>query len=354
MIGIRADGNAVIATGHIMRCMAIGDRLREMGKEVLFFLAGGEMRELVESRGFRVRVLDTDWRDMEGELDVFLPLLEQYHIQHVLLDSYQATFAYLNRLHKKVKITYIDDLQLINTPVDNIICYSVYSEEEKEDYKKSFKENQNLYLGLDYIPLRKEFEKGKYKNDTENTFQDKANKSLPYVKDILITTGGTDCFHMAMGIVDYLKPYDEEWNFHVVVGKFHPDKDKLKEMSKHMPHLYLYENVVNMASLMNQCDVAVSAGGTTIFELCCVGVPILAFTIADNQRGIAELDKMGLLKSMGDARFAREKVLSNIAGSLQEYGKHPEQLLKTSRYQRSMVDAKGAVRIARIILEDEV
>ena len=345
MIGIRADGNAVIATGHIMRCMAIGDRLREMGNEVLFFLAGGEMKELVESRGFRVRVLGTDWRDMEGELDVFLPLLEQYHIHHLLLDSYQATFAYLNRLHKKVKISYIDDLQLINTPVDNVICYSVYSEQDKEDYRKNFKENQKLYLGLEYIPLRKEFEKGMYKNDTSNAPKD--------IKDILITTGGTDCFHMALGIVVYLKQYCDKWNFHVVVGKFQQDKDKLKEMSECMPNLYLYENVVDMTSLMNHCDIAISAGGTTIFELCCVGVPTLAFTMADNQRGVADLDKLGLLRYVGDVRFAREEALKNISESLQEYRDNPERLLELSRYQRSMVDAKGAVRIAKIILADE-
>ncbi len=343
MIGIRADGNSVIATGHIMRCMAIGDRLRELGEEVLFFLAGGEMRELVESRGFQVRVLNTDWRDMEGELDIFLPLLELYHISHLLLDSYQATIPYLNRLHEKVKVTYIDDLQLSNTPVDNVICYSVYSEQDKENYRKNYNEHQKLYLGLKFIPLRREFEKGIYQNaEKEN--------GLDEIKDILITTGGTDSYHMALGVVETLMQCHKKWNFHVVIGKFHSDKDRLKEMEHCMSRLHLYENVVDMTSLMNHCDVAVSAGGTTIFELCCVGVPTLAFMMADNQKGIEDLGRLGLLRYVGDVRFSREQVLENIERCLQEYEDNPAKLLDISRHQRSMIDARGAVRIANLIL----
>ena len=39
MIGIRADANEVVATGHIMRCMTIAGQLKKLGEEVIFFLA---------------------------------------------------------------------------------------------------------------------------------------------------------------------------------------------------------------------------------------------------------------------------------------------------------------------------
>ncbi len=351
MIGIRADGNSVIATGHIMRCMAIGDCLREMGEEVLFFLAGNEMQEFVENRGFKVEVLGTDWKDMESEVDVFLPLLEKYQIKKLLLDSYQVTSTYLSRLHEKVEITYIDDLQLLDYPVEKVICYSVYDEEEKEAYRQHYQGNRQLYLGLTYIPLRKEFAKGKYRNLTEQ------NKLV--IRDILITTGGTDSYHMALGIVEFLEHHlihndkgneNEKIQYHVVVGKFHTDKDKLQEMAATMPQLHLYENVVDMTTLMNHCDVAISAGGTTIFELCACGVPTLSFMMADNQKGLLALDKIGLVHYLGDVRIEKQHVLERIADELQAYRMHPQNLLKMSTHQRSLVDTKGAVRIAKVIL----
>jgi spore coat polysaccharide biosynthesis predicted glycosyltransferase SpsG len=37
-------------------------------------------------------------------------------------------------------------------------------------------------------------------------------------------------------------------------------------------------DVSDMASLLADCDVAISGGGVTLFELCCVGVPTVALT----------------------------------------------------------------------------
>mgnify|MGYP002226996556 CR=1 FL=1 len=49
------------------------------------------------------------------------------------------------------------------------------------------------------------------------------------------------------------------------------------------PGLRLYEHVAQMAELMQRCDLAVSAAGTTLFELCSAGTPAVSFTMADNQ-----------------------------------------------------------------------
>ena len=51
MIYIRADMNGVIATGHVMRCLAVADAARDMGEETTFLLADGEATALLEKRG---------------------------------------------------------------------------------------------------------------------------------------------------------------------------------------------------------------------------------------------------------------------------------------------------------------
>ena len=64
MIGIRADANEQIATGHIMRCMTIADEIKKLGEEVIFYTADDVVVELINSRGFNVEVLSSDWKNL--------------------------------------------------------------------------------------------------------------------------------------------------------------------------------------------------------------------------------------------------------------------------------------------------
>ena len=63
----------------------------------------------------------------------------------------------------------------------------------------------------------------------------------------------------------------------------HSDRKSLEQMALSHPGLRLYEHVAQMAELMQRCDLAVSAAGTTLFELCAAGTSAVSFTMADNQ-----------------------------------------------------------------------
>lgn len=39
-----------------------------------------------------------------------------------------------------------------------------------------------------------------------------------------------------------------------------------------------------MSELMQQCDMAVSAAGSTLYELCACGMPTITYVLADNQK----------------------------------------------------------------------
>ena len=55
MICFRADGNAHIGSGHIMRCLSLAAALRTLGEDCLFAMADDTMAATVRSRGFEVR-----------------------------------------------------------------------------------------------------------------------------------------------------------------------------------------------------------------------------------------------------------------------------------------------------------
>ena len=46
-------------------------------------------------------------------------------------------------------------------------------------------------------------------------------------------------------------------------------------------------NVSDMASLMADTDLAIGAAGSTSWERCCLGLPVLMVVLAENQREAA-------------------------------------------------------------------
>ena len=95
MLYIRVDMNDRIATGHMMRCLAIADAAAAQGENTTFILADDQAVELIKQRGHSSVVLDSQWDNMVGELPALHKVIEEYSIKRLLIDSYQITEEYL-------------------------------------------------------------------------------------------------------------------------------------------------------------------------------------------------------------------------------------------------------------------
>ena len=76
-----------------------------------------------------------------------------------------------------------------------------------------------------------------------------------------------------------LAPQSASWRIHALTGPMHAHRRELTALAAKDPRLQLHENVKDMASLMAGRDLAVSAAGTTLYELCAAGVPAVSFTL---------------------------------------------------------------------------
>ena len=113
------------------------------------------------------------------------------------------------------------------------------------------------------------------------------------------------------------------------------------------PHIHIHTGVSDMASLMASCDLAVSAGGTTLCELCAVGVPTVSYLMAENQRTAVEtFAKEGLIPFAG----VNNSALSNILRFLTQMSGDENARKKSSQSMRAFLDGRGAVRIAEALL----
>lgn len=338
MIWIRADGGKEMGTGHIMRCLSVAAALRQMGEQVCFLAADDSPVPLLEAGGHSYRVLGSSYRNLEEELPVLLPILRETEKSLFLADSYFVTAEYLRRVGELMPVCYMDDRGISSLPVDLLINYNIFA--ERSLYGEGSCKTGYL-LGTEYAPLRQEFQKAGV------PVKEKAER-------VLITTGGSDRYDLAGRILRQAlqAPEIEDLEYCVVSGIYNQYLPQLLELERHNGNVRIFSNVTSMAKLMQSCDIAVSAGGSTMYELCAVGVPILCFSFVDNQEKIVE-------------GFAQRKVVC-FAGNYLSQGEHMIRMLTEhiallrnsvelrrsySAKGRELVDGRGAVRIASHLCE---
>ena len=188
---IRADGNAGIGAGHLMRCLTIAEAL-ENKAQVGFVCADRDSAELAMSKGFDAYVWGTDYKHMEQELPLWEQLFDgNLRNRKILVDSYYVTNVYLEGLQTYGQVILLDDMCKRPWNVDKLINYNAFATKEMYDSLNSPYKTQ-YYVGGRYIPIRKEF--------CGKDYQPKE-----HAENILITTGGGDCDNIAGQILDNIR-----------------------------------------------------------------------------------------------------------------------------------------------------
>lgn len=353
LVVFRADANTSIGMGHIMRCLSIADVFRNNDYRVCFIIADNTARIIIESRGYDTYVLHTNFRIMEKELDYWPNVLPDY----IIIDSYYVTEEYFYRIKAKGgKLIYIDDMLAFPYPVDILINYGVNSCES--DYRSLYKGMEEslpvCFLGPKYVPLRNMFQGVKKKKQPEK------------VHDILVSTGGSDELHLTLEMVNTLKDInDSRYIYHFLLGDMNKDKERIRSLSEEKKQFVLHENVSDMKSLIESCDLAISAAGSTLYEICACGVPFITYSLADNQiPGAEAFARLGLGVYIGDLRnqhtINRNEIMSGtlkenaadlIFRAIEELCKNYDLRLKISTEMQRMIDGCGAERLVEKIIE---
>ncbi|MCR4650617.1 MAG: hypothetical protein K5662_02565 [Lachnospiraceae bacterium] len=369
----RADGNKDIGAGHVMRCLTVADELRKLGTDPVFVCADTEPEKMITDRGYEVICLNSDYRQMEGEVPSLAKVLKTRTGDHtditLVIDSYFITDGYLNAIrHMGIRTVVIDDLCEKRIPADVVINYNAYADagryrelysgavrcdadagksayntdghiaEKVSGSESADKIKTALYVGSRFIPVRE-------------MFLNRGYKVRKKVENVLITTGGSDISGIGCRILESLIG-DTGVTFYVIAGRFNPYIDRLKELAADKDNVIVYDHVDDMAGLFLKCDIAITAGGSTTYELCAIGLPFICFSYADNQEQVVEyMDDHGIASDAGAYHRAGDLVIHNIRNIYDRYREYYDIRKSHSDMGLRLVDGKGAGRMARIIYE---
>lgn len=341
MVYIRIDINSQIGMGHAMRCLSIADALSRIGKSITFITSDNNGQGLFGERGYPMVSLEGQWDAPEQELESLLSFIQANPAEYMIVDKYEVSENYLKKLREVIKVVYIDDLNQFVYPCDVLICYANYS--GKFDYPKRYK-GAKLLLGTKYVPLRQEYE-----NQKEKKINFVGNK-------VLFLSGGTDNYGVAMAFVQELIEQElmAAYEIKIVCGAFHKNIEQLREIEKEYPNIEILVQVKDMWNYMQWADLAVSAGGTTLYELSACGTPFITYTIADNQfDNVKCFEKDNHIYYAGDMRKNPEKNMKNLVRELKLLRNDKKRREEISKSLQRLVDGKGSMRIAKALSERE-
>ena len=316
-----------------MRCLEIAKAYRETVGSVQFLVADADSKSFIESMGFSCYQMDSKWNALEDEISKLKECREKCLVECLLIDSYYVTKEYVNAWKSLgVKVAYLDDLCKESYNVDMLFNGAIWATDQM--YERLYEDSTQKYMGCKYLPIRKEFAL-------------LPEKQIKQTADtVLVLSGGTDPYHF---LLDFVENMTEDmvrgYEYYLVCGIFNDDYEKILEYCKDKPNIHVLKNVNNLYEYMLFSDVAVSAGGMTLYELCACGTCTITYLLADNQQGNIEgFVKEGLFETIGDIRekIDFERLFTKIDALMADYDLRNE----ISKKIRNLVDGKGAYRIA--------
>ena len=361
---IRTDSSVQIGTGHVMRCLTLADELRGRGAEVIFVCCefDGNLCGYIEEKGYivhRLPVSDEQEHNIEGNLKHAAWLgadwqTDAMQVEEIIkdldtppdwlvVDHYgldERWERYLRPYCKKIMV--IDDLADRAHDCDLLLDQNFYENLESR-YNGLVPLDCKKLLGPKYALLRPEFREAR-KN---------LRKRDGHVKRIMIFFGGTDPTNETAKALEAIRMLNRpDIAVDVVVGAFNPHRKIIEQSASDLLDCTGHFKVEDMAALMAKADLAIGAGGTTVWERCALCLPSMVTTVAENQeRAVSDMAESGYLLFLGRSEAVS---IDSLYHALEIALQSPWLSISFARETQSLVDGKGAMRVGQEIMPLEI
>jgi len=268
-----------------------------------------------------------------------LAVLEKYLNAWVALDGYHFDETYQLRIKEMGhRLLVFDDTAHLQHYHSDVILNQNINAEYLHYSRELF---TRLLLGLRYVVLRSEFLgwKGRERMFASST------------RRVLVTLGGGDPDNQTLKVIRALRRIGlKDLQVKVVVGAANPHSAVLESASRSCSFpIQLVRDTRNMAELMAWADLAVSAGGSTCWEMAFMGLPCVILVLAENQQGIAKgIGEAGSGVNLGWFEGVTE---GDILDTLSNLLSDPSRLRALSNMAKGLIDGKGRERIVSVLQE---
>lgn len=371
-IAIRVDSSNSIGTGHVMRCLSLADELQNKCAQVIFVVREhlGHIYDIIEAKGYKVFRLNSKhgteskkckkfssennksayaaWLGVDQSFDAeqtVKVLQKGAPWDWILVDHYSLDYRWENSIRQVArKIMVIDDLANRRHECDILLDQT--HGRNAYDYRLLVPNYCDIRIGANYALLRPDF----YKKRLTALQNRDARKGK--LENILVCMGGSDPENVTKSALVGIRKSGLNVDVDIMIGAGSPNLYYLQEFLTDFPQAQLYIDTPKVPELMSRADIAIGAGGTTSWERCCMGLPTLAVTLAENQSFIVNyLAKVGAVQNLGRLSENIEELISK---ALKDLKANPQRIYAMSIAARDICNGMGAKSLADIIINQKV
>ena len=354
-IAIRVDASSQIGTGHFMRCLTLAEELKKKGSYIKFIcrhLPDYLQSMLVEkeidfsrlnypNNEFNLDELDhSNWLGVSQFLDSqdTIHALTDRSWDWLVVDHYALDYRWENELKVVVKsILVIDDLADRTHNCDILLDQNYYSDMGTR-YNGKIPKHCQILLGPMHALLREEFRQIRSHVKIRNH----------KLSNILIFFGGVDVENFTGLTIDALSNSAfAGLRINVVLGAQHPYLDEIKLLCLKNGYI-CHIQTKQMAELMLGAELAIGAGGSATWERCCMGLPALIVSLANNQKRIAQ--GIDILQAGKFLDGKAKDVINEIVELVQFYSNNQDDLEMLSKNAYAATDGMGVIRLGNLLL----
>lgn len=335
---LRADAGPEVGIGHLMRCVALAQAWQEQGGSTALASAGlpPALKERLDREGIeRIPVSGPPGSRKDAEA---LARQAADRGACVALDGYHLGPEYQRLVAAAARriLLVADHGRPEAGPVDLLLDQNLGAGSEGDPDPPASRRD---LLGPRFALLRREF---------RAAAREPAKRRFP-PRRLLVSLGGGAPGELCLPLLDAVARGGLGLTeITVVVGPAHRgDTGRGRFAEGGGPELALARDPESMVPLIQRADVAVSAAGSTCWELACLGLPAVVLPIAHNQEPVARaLDEQGVALSAGPAERAGGTDVARLLARLTS-----DRELYEALRERGMllVDGEGAPRVARAL-----
>lgn len=362
IIYFRTDASIDIGSGHVMRCLTLAEALQREGHHCLFICRNheGHLAHFIMQKGFEYHLLNSadqskmfktdeprlthsNWLGVSWQTDAqqTLEVVAHKPPDWLIVDHYALDAKWEHQLAEAVgQIMVIDDLA--DREHECTVLLDQNLGRDYADYKQLIPSNCKMLIGPKYALLRPAFAELR-----PGSLERRRSQGL---KRILISLGGVDRTNMTSEVLEALikSALHEDTELDIVMGGAAPHVESVKKQASQLPYQTTVSIDVNdMAERMSRADLAIGAAGVTAWERCCLGLPCILLTLAENQvSGTQALVKSGAAVSL-EKNIPLNSSLPSLLESLKN---NSETLSRMAKAAAQLTNGEGTTKVCRTLL----
>lgn len=270
------DAKLESGLGHLSRCITLANALKKRGALCKFVInAPTSILKWVKASGYSFILTNSETvsQDSINYLKIGVSLL--------IIDSKKITNAYIQKCRRYCPVVIFDDEMNRELNCDILINNNIWA--NYEDYQNI--PNRLLLIGTKFNTV----------NPVYFELREQSKNGL------LITFGGEDPYNHTALFIKTLGSKIGCLPTHVCIGPSHPNsKSVIKACQNYLQNFIIYQSPVSLVKIAARCHIALSAAGTTCYELVASGLAVAALAVERHQEKLlGAMESAGILLSIG-------------------------------------------------------